>query len=600
MSRSELVVRRPSLLALVVMLVLCPLWLGCAKKKDSAPEAEAEAEVELDLWAGVPPLDPQASDLYGMLVPKPGPQKPEQVGEEVELPFPPPLPPSADAPEDETPDGPLEVLRSGPDGDQTLVEAIRASFNHPMVPLASIEDLRAQQAPMQIEPALEGEYRWLGTRTLAFYPKGRLPFSTTYTVTIPAGTTSTQDTQLAKDVSWTITTPALALDRAVPHQYGATHVDLDDPILLRFNQPIDAEAVTAALELKGGGKAVALQRVPESEWTDAKAEPWQQWINQWVVGGEQDWERARVIVLRPTSELKPNTTYTVTLPPGVYGEGPNKSAKIAYSFTTYPPLKLSPQKCDPAPCSASYGITIEATNQIRDARVAAKVHVTPEVENLEVTAGWGGIFIDGDFTGDASYEVVVDAGLEDVYGQQLAKPYKQKVRLGPLERDLKVWPKAKFPGIIEAKAGHTLQIKVAGLQSLEIMASSYASAEIDEYHERAYSLSEDYGWPEGLPAPRHRKTLDVSESRKREQTITLDVDWLWRRGGPAVIRRLDGDPGRSPVPLVARGRAAVERALRAIYQHHGPAGTLARSWPTGSMAFWAVVMLSAYLIIYYL
>src|SRR5690606_37930571 len=98
--------------------------------------------VKLDLWAGVPPLEPEPDDIADKLVPKPGPQKPEQVGEEIELPFPPPVSEQPPAGASEQPQGPLEVLRFGPDGDQSLVEAIRVSFNHPMVPLASIEDLR--------------------------------------------------------------------------------------------------------------------------------------------------------------------------------------------------------------------------------------------------------------------------------------------------------------------------------------------------------------------------------------------------------------------------------------------------------------------------
>jgi multicomponent Na+:H+ antiporter subunit D len=36
-----------------------------------------------------------------------------------------------------------------------------------------------------------------------------------------------------------------------------------------------------------------------------------------------------------------------------------------------------------------------------------------------------------------------------------------------------------------------------------------------------------------------------------------------------------------------------------VYHHHGPEGVLARTWPTGQMAFWATVMLAAYLVLSY-
>ncbi|KIG17599.1 conserved hypothetical protein-putative secreted protein [Enhygromyxa salina] len=507
-----------------MLVVFALVFVGCTKKQPE-PEPEPEPVVELDLWAGVAPLDPSAADLHGELVPKPGPQKPAQVGEEIELPFPPPAPPSDAVGISEPPTGPLEVLRKGPDGDQGLVDAIRVSFNHPMVPLASIEDLRALTAPMQIEPAIDGEFRWMGTRTLAFYPSGRLPFSTDYKITIPAGTQSTHGTELAKPVEWSISTPKLALDRSVPHQHGATHVALDQPILLRFNQGVDAAAVASALSLKAGSKRVAFELIPESRWNDEDLAKFvDPWVGQAVIGGEQAWERARVVVLRPTAKLAPNTKYTVELPPGVYGEGPLRSDKLSFSFHTYPPLKLSSHRCDSSPCSASYGIIIDASNQIRDARVIDKVHVSPAVDNLKIDAGWNGIQLSGDFMGDTTYEVSVDAGIEDVYAQALAKPYKAKVKLGPLEPNLRVWPMAKHSGIIEAKAGHTLQIKVAGLREIEVMASSFNSTELGSYHRHDGMAAYDYKWPEELRSPQHTHKINVSKSRKEEQTITLDLD----------------------------------------------------------------------------
>ncbi|MEP2120153.1 MAG: Na(+)/H(+) antiporter subunit D, partial [Bauldia litoralis] len=81
-------------------------------------------------------------------------------------------------------------------------------------------------------------------------------------------------------------------------------------------------------------------------------------------------------------------------------------------------------------------------------------------------------------------------------------------------------------------------------------------------------------------------------------TITLDVDWLWRRLGPSVVVRMDRQSAGGA--MMNRGQRAATRALQAVYRHHGPTGVLARSWPTGSMAFWAVLMLSAYLVFYYL
>jgi multicomponent Na+:H+ antiporter subunit D len=87
---------------------------------------------------------------------------------------------------------------------------------------------------------------------------------------------------------------------------------------------------------------------------------------------------------------------------------------------------------------------------------------------------------------------------------------------------------------------------------------------------------------------------------KRTLTITLDVDWFYRRLGPQLFRSLDRalEEGWKEVVSIAEG--AARGTLRAVRRTHGPDGILARSWPTGSMAFWTTVMLAAYLILSYL
>lgn len=500
------------------------LLVACTRGKDkpAAKDDAADGPVELDLWAGVPALTPEADDLMDELVPKPGPAKPDQVGEEIEIPFPAPTPDEPAVGVTETPKGPLEVLRKGPEGDQGLVDAIRVSFNHPMVPLTSIENLAKIDAPMTIEPAIPGEFRWMGTRALAFHPDGRLPFSTEYTITIPAGTESTHGTTLAKAVSWTVRTPKLGLASSYPAASGgSTHVRLDEPIVLRFNQPVDRAAIAKAITLKAKGKRVALQAVAEDQWD---SERYSRWTASWHGEDGRADERARMVVLQPSEALKPATSYTVELPAGAYGEGPLRSDAIRFSFSTYPPLTLSLQRCNPAPCSASAGIHINASNQIRDARVDAKVHVEPAVENLSVHAGWYGVDLRGDFIGDTTYEVTIDAGLEDQYGQALAKPFRATAKLGPLEPELRVWPESKHPGIIEARAGHTIQLRVAGLETLEIMGASFSAADLHDYYEYNGRAGSDYAWPSGLGEPDKITDLDVSQSRRERQTIMIDVD----------------------------------------------------------------------------
>ncbi len=56
-----------------------------------------------------------------------------------------------------------------------------------MVPLATLQQLDEADVPVDVEPDLPGDWRWVGTRTLAFYYASdlidRMPKATEYTVT---------------------------------------------------------------------------------------------------------------------------------------------------------------------------------------------------------------------------------------------------------------------------------------------------------------------------------------------------------------------------------------------------------------------------------
>ena len=91
----------------------------------------------------------------------------------------------------------------------------------------------------------------------------------------------------------------------------------------------------------------------------------------------------------------------------------------------------------------------------------------------------------------------------------------------------------------------------------------------------------------------------IQETRAAEVT-TLDVDWFYRRLGPVAARRLDAIADAGWDGLVSGVGRSVRAIATGVHRLHGPGGILARPWPTGSMAFWATVMLALYSILSYL
>ena len=84
------------------------------------------------------------------------------------------------------------------------------------------------------------------------------------------------------------------------------------------------------------------------------------------------------------------------------------------------------------------------------------------------------------------------------------------------------------------------------------------------------------------------------------RSTNLDFDWFYRRLLRNIVEAMIAFSERIRVQLASIGYRQFSRFLRSVYRHHGPTGVLARSWPTGSMAFWATFLLAAYLLVYYL
>ena len=87
---------------------------------------------------------------------------------------------------------------------------------------------------------------------------------------------------------------------------------------------------------------------------------------------------------------------------------------------------------------------------------------------------------------------------------------------------------------------------------------------------------------------------------KRTLTISLDTDWLYRRALPAAWRWsekvLSELRARAAKDLSAAGRQ-ISAWLEA---HWGTEGVFARSWPISTTAVWIALLLTAYVLVYYL
>ena len=83
-------------------------------------------------------------------------------------------------------------------------------------------------------------------------------------------------------------------------------------------------------------------------------------------------------------------------------------------------------------------------------------------------------------------------------------------------------------------------------------------------------------------------------------SVNLDFEWVYRRLLPGIYRivvrtlQIIGDFIGSYL------QSWSGNLMAALNRTHGPQGTLARTWPTGSMVLWVAVLLAVFLVLDFL
>lgn len=335
---------------------------------------------------------------------KPAPR----AGETIEKTFP---PDASSARPDAAQDDRFTLRRYQPEGEVDLAPKITMTFSQGVVPLTGQDDA-AQRVPASISPAVEGTWRWAGTQTAIFDPAdGRFPMSTSYTVT-PDGDLRTHcgASALEDATAWTFKTPTLRVTQSVPSGKGVSRTPL---IFLAFNQKIDAETLIDFVQLRAGGKTIALEAASKEE-IDADDR-----VRAAVANAQDD----RWLAVRPTETLPAGTDIQIrVLSDAPSAEGPRTTNSVLErSFRTYDPLRVEHQNCEaPHPCPPSGSWRVSFNNILKeDAFESDYVDVSPPVENLEVDVQGGSLRMQGKFKARTTYTVQLHEDLEDEHGQKL-------------------------------------------------------------------------------------------------------------------------------------------------------------------------------------
>jgi alpha-2-macroglobulin len=306
----------------------------------------------------------------------------------------------------------LQVLTTTPSGTTSSLgqtQTIAVTFNEPMAALQAVPTDESS-GPMMIQPKVKGKYRWMGTVTLTFIPEQPLPYSTSFTVTIPAGTTSMKGKKLKREVKWSFETPRPLVTWSSPGS-DQNHVDTNTAILIRFNQPVSAEIIAKKT-------SILLQR-------NNQPDIYPQYTAQQATAEDKLNNPEQVVIFKSKEPFGLDTRVSVTVQAGALGqEGPlGMLSSYSLAFSTFGELKFLGIDQEPDKIYPQSGITLVFSNGVTSQDVMNALSLTPSMktreEYYENTYPSTHIYIPLPLLPDSNYSGVIKAGLRDRYNNIL-------------------------------------------------------------------------------------------------------------------------------------------------------------------------------------
>ena len=406
------------------------------------------------LLSRLSPLKTRPSDRQDFAL-RPSSRPAPKAGKRVDQTFPPAF--SGAQPPDVTKQ-PVEVLRFAPEGEVDLAPQLSLTFNQPMVELSSTRT--PQDVPVRLTPQVEGEWRWLGTRTLVFKPRTRLPMATEFKGEV-VGT--------ARPTSWSFSTPPPRLQQSHPQGSG---IGLRPVLFLGFDQQIDPTRVLERLTLTGSGVPSRLRLARPEE---VAADPSLEALTKAAQPG-------RFLTLAPEQPLQPGTTYTLTVAAGTPSlEGPRTTTTAqSLSFSTYEPLRVQDQSSDGGPPGSP--LYVNFNNQLDKAKFKPEsVVISPAVKDMRVVVRDHHLWIYGKTRSQTRYSLTLPASLSDRFGQQLGPANPLHFQIGQA-RPMFVPPRKNFV-LLDPAGPPLLHFTTVNVPSLQVRVRAVDTSHWKAYHE---------------------------------------------------------------------------------------------------------------------
>ena len=351
------------------------------------------------------------------------------------------------------------VRRYAPEGDVELARQVSLTFSTPVVDVTGQTDA-SETAPATISPAVDGEWKWVGTKTALFVPEdGRFPMASDFEVSTAKGLESANGNALSEDESWSFSTPTVEVERAWPTAGGQ---DLDPVLMLGFNQKVDDDKLADHLFLRQGNESIPFELVRDAK--TIKEE-----FPDYIVN---DFPEDRRVIIRPTAKLSADTGYRYGLDSGApSAEGLKKTeSPQTSSFRTYAPLRVQRHSCGRKrhACAPTQDWWISFNNALDvEAFESSQVTVEPSVDALEAEVAGASLQLSGAFEANTKYVVTLSAELTDMREQKLGSEQDLKFHVGPMPPLL--WTGLGNMVVLDPDGDHSIEVSTANIETFRLV-----------------------------------------------------------------------------------------------------------------------------------
>jgi uncharacterized protein YfaS (alpha-2-macroglobulin family) len=311
--------------------------------------------------------------------------------------------------------------------DITPTSSIVATFNRPVVPLgagSTADGTGARPAftvYSEMDPNPPGHGEWINTSTYIFYPEPALAGGTLYTVSINPGLIGVDGSPLefieeagfAPDGSWSFTTASPRLLSITPSTF-TSGVRLDEPVVLTFNQPMDAGSVRDSFSL-----------------LDTERRP--------VPGQLTSNEDFTEFTFTANDLFHRFTTYSAILSASTRARGGTElGSSFQAEFITSPEMGIVSSEPAQGGINPVYsGVTLNFSSQLASDDVLEYITITPPVPNLtSYLMDEKVLTLYGSFAPATDYSLTISTELEDAWGGRMPEPFTLNFNTAALEPDL--------------------------------------------------------------------------------------------------------------------------------------------------------------------